>query len=91
MQVTKELLDADIAGTEGNIKNLQSQLDQLIGGLVVLKNIRAYMVKEETAVVASTAISEENAVIQKREEARQATMLEHDYQFDDDEVLGGGE
>lgn len=47
MQVTKELIDADIDGVENQLEQLKAQVAQTTGALAVLKNIREYLDKPE--------------------------------------------
>lgn len=47
MQITKELLDREIAEMSQGIENLKAKLAQAVGGLSVFQGLRAYLDKEE--------------------------------------------
>lgn len=83
MQVTKELIDKDIAGLTAQIQQLVQQIEQqklavaqLNGALATLHNIQEFLDRPEPEVVATTEISPENQAIQDRDQARALSMTE---------------
>jgi hypothetical protein len=71
MQITKELIENDIRQSEATLENLKASMNQYIGAIAVLKNMLAYMDKEEPLPEEpSQEISAENKEVQdKIEEA----------------------
>lgn len=82
MQITKELLDKDIAGLEEALRFATQRLEQGKielargeGSLLTLKALRDHVMQAEPEVK-QPEISPENAAIQARDEAANAIALE---------------
>lgn len=74
MQITKELLDTEIAQMQAQLKEVEASANKLAGAVITLQDLRRYMDKEEPPD--TTTISEENAAIQARDEAAMALSLQ---------------
>lgn len=75
MQVTKELIDKDIAGLNAQLEQLKAQAAQTAGALSVLKNIREYMDLPEPEAV--PVISDANKAVQDEVEAMSQKEISH--------------
>jgi hypothetical protein len=78
MQITKELLDQEITNMEARHEQAKAQANQLAGAVVVLKDLRNYLDREEPKAEDKTEISAENKAIQDREEARSLAEVAED-------------
>lgn len=79
MQITKELMDNEIALMQARLKETEASVNKLTGALVTLQDFRAYLDREEPVAavnVPSTEISPENAEIQARDEHRAISIQE---------------
>jgi len=83
VQITKELLDNEIATLQFRIKETEASVNKFAGALVVLQDLRRYLDRDEEkekaeveaqAEAARDFISEENAAIQKRDEEQALSM-----------------
>jgi hypothetical protein len=70
VQVTKELIESEIKGVEGQIEQLKSSLFQAQGALIMLQGIHQFIEKPEPQVN-SLDISQVNKAVQDMLETKQ--------------------
>lgn len=71
MQITKELIEADIKGVTAQLENQKTLVAQSAGALSVLNGILEYLNREEPTEAIPEAISSENASVQDAVELSQ--------------------
>lgn len=69
MQVTKELLEKEIATMKVRIHDVEASLNNLRGALTVLEDLHRYTEAEEPKAAEQDFISDENKAIQDRDQA----------------------